>query len=156
MSRELRGACLLILDADGVLRRLPDGDRPEGVREFESVLLMPECLDVLVVAAGEWKRYLSLGDIRQIFSPAIGARIVDVTPEIEGSDLFRSHVEIYAFLDAHPEIADYVVVESGCFGGARPYLESACFVHPIFSEADVPRLAERLAGMTRMPSMRNS
>ena len=108
----LAGKRVLLLDADGVLRRLPDGEALEGLDRLEAFLREPEFSDVLVVAAGEWKRHLQPGQIRGLFSP----------------DGFRSHVEIHAWLDAHPEIASGVVVESGCYWQQFPALECAVFV----------------------------
>ena len=124
----LAGKRVLLLDADGVLRRLPDGEALEGLDRLEAFLREPEFSDVLVVAAGEWKRHLQPGQIRGLFSPDVRERFVGATPDIDGADRFRSHVEIHAWLDAHPEIASGVVVESGCYWQQFPALECAVFV----------------------------
>ncbi len=126
----LAGKRVLLLDADGVLRRLPDGEALEGLDRLEAFLREPEFSDVLVVAAGEWKRHLRLGQIRGLFSPDVRERFVGATPEIQGADRFRSHVEIHAWLDAHPEIASGVVLESGYYWQQFPALECAVFVSP--------------------------
>ena len=94
---------VLILDADGVLRRLPDGEALEGIDPLESFLREAEFSDVLVVAAGEWKRALRPQQIPALFSGDLRERFVGVTPDIHATDRFRSHVEIHAWLDAHPE-----------------------------------------------------
>lgn len=142
----LAGRRVLILDADGVLRRLPDGERLDGIPVLEEFLERAEFSDVLVVAAGEWKRYLRLAQIRALFSPAIRPRIVGATPEVEGSDRFRSHVEIHAWLDAHPEVAEAVVLESGQLWQQLPALECAVFVQPggVLGEPDLRGLARIL------------
>ena len=81
-----RGARVIILDADGVLRRFPDGKTLEGLDAFEAFLRLPQFQDVLVVAAGEWKRILSFKRLRELFADDIAGRIVGVTPEIENTD----------------------------------------------------------------------
>lgn len=126
----LAGKRVLILDADGVLRRLPDGEALEGIDSLETFLRDREFSDVLVVAAGEWKRALCLQQIRALFSRDLRGRFVGATPDIEAIDRFRSHVEIHAWLDAHPEIACGVVLESGCYWQQFPALECAVFVPP--------------------------
>jgi len=126
----LAGKRVLILDADGVLRRLPDGEALEGIDSLESFLRDAEFRDVLVVAAGEWKRALRLQQIRALFSGDLRGRFVGATPDIEGSDHFRSHVEVHAWLDAHPEIACGLVLESGYYWQQFPALECAVFVPP--------------------------
>jgi len=124
------GKRVLILDADGVLRRLPDGDTLEGIDSLESFLRDAEFSDVLVVAAGEWKRALRLQQIRALFSGYLRERFIGATPDIEATDRFRSHVEINAWLDAHPEIACGMVLESGYYWQQFPALECAVFVPP--------------------------
>lgn len=126
----MAGKRVLILDADGVLRRLPDGEALEGIDPLESFLRDAEFSDVLVVAAGEWKRALRLQQIRALFSGDLRERFVGATPDIDGSDRFRSHVEIHAWLDAHPEIVSGVVLESGYYWHQSPALECAVFVPP--------------------------
>jgi hypothetical protein len=83
---------------------------------------------VLVVACGEWKRHLGLAGVRRLFAPDLRERFLGVTPDIVGTDGFRSHVEINAWLAEHPEIADYVVLEGGHCWTRLPALESAVFV----------------------------
>ena len=126
----LAGKRVLLLDADGVLRRLPDGEALEGLDRLEAFLREPEFSDVLVVAAGEWKRHLQPGQIRGLFSHDVRERFVGATPNIEGADRFRSHVEIHAWLDSHLEIASGVVLESGYYWQQFPALECAVFVPP--------------------------
>lgn len=126
----LAGKRVLILDADGVLRRLPDGEALEGIDSLESFLRDAEFCDVLVVAAGECKRALRLQQIRALFPGDLRERFVGTTPDVDGSDRFRSHVEIHAWLDAHPEIACGVVLESGYYWQQFPALECAVFVPP--------------------------
>lgn len=126
----LAGKRVLILDADGVLRRLPHGEALEGIDPLESFLRDVEFSDVLVVAAGEWKRALRLQQVRALFSGDLRERLVDTTPDIQATDRFRSHVEIHAWLDAHPEIASGVVLESGYYWPQFPALECAVFVPP--------------------------
>lgn len=146
----LRGARVIILDADGVLRRLPDGETLEGLMAFEEFLRLPQFQDVLVVAAGEWRRSLTIHRIRELFSEDVAARIVDVTPEIENTDQFRTHVEIYAWLGEHPEIARYVIVEYSGQAPLSPVTECGSFVPTgeVFSEAEYGKLARLL----KMPS----
>lgn len=83
-----------------------------------------------LVAAGEWKRALRLRQIRALFSGDLRERFVGTTLDIDATDRFRSHVEIHAWLDAHPEIACGVVLESGCYWQQFPALECAVFVPP--------------------------
>ena len=139
----LRGARVIILDADGTLRRLPDGDTLEGLEAFETFLRLQQFQDVLVVATGEWKRGLGIQGIRKIFSDDLRARIVDVTPDIENTDEFRDHVENNAWLAEHPEIACYVVVEYSGQAPLSPVTENGAFVHTgeVFSEAEFGKLA---------------
>jgi hypothetical protein len=142
----LRDARIVILDADGTLRRLPDGRTLEGREAFETFLRLPQFLDVLVVATGDWKRYLGLVGVREIFSEDIRARIVDVTPEIENTDEFRDHVENNAWLAEHPEIARFAVVEYSGQAPLSPETECGAFVHTgeVFSEAEFGKLARLL------------
>ena len=128
----------MILDADGVLIRLPDGRTLDGLDPLEAFLSLPAYSDVLIVAAGEWKRYLSLAAIRRLFSEDLRERIVDTTPEVESTDMFRSHVEIYAWLDEHPEIGAYLVLESSAYATNEPCMDNASFVQwgDVLSEAD--------------------
>lgn len=121
-------ARVIILDADGVLRRLPDGEALEGLDAFEHFLRQPDFQDVLVVAAGEWKRFLSIGKIRRLFSEDVAPRIVEATPEIEGTDRFQSHVEIFEWLRIHPEIESYAVVEYSGYAPNSPVPECGAFV----------------------------
>ena len=142
----LRGARVIILDADGVLRRLPDGDTLEGIEAFETFLRLPQFQDVLVVATGEWKRGLGIHGIRELFSDDLRARIVDVTPEIENTDEFRDHVENNAWLAEHPDIARYAVVEYSGQAPLSPVTECGSFVHTgeVFSEAEFGKVARLL------------
>lgn len=121
---------MLILDADGVLRRLPNGEVLDGIDPLESFLREAEFSDVLVVAAGEWKRALRLQQIRALFAGDVRERFVGTTPDIQATDRFRSHAEIHAWLDAHPEIVSGVVLESGHYWHQFPALECAVFVPP--------------------------
>lgn len=116
------------MDADGVFLRLPEATRLESIELFEDFLREPEVEDLLVVASGEWKRHLGLAGVRKLFAPELRERFVGLTPDIVGSDGFRSHVEINAWLTEHPEIADYVVLEGGHCWTRLPALESAVFV----------------------------
>lgn len=147
--RDLTGRRLLLLDADGVLLRLPEGEALEGLEVLEGLLREPALADVLVVATGEWKRHLDLAALRGLFADDIARRIVGVTPEVEASDGFRPHVEIHAWLAAHPEIADYVVLESGDFWPRPPVLESAVFVTPgqVIGAQEVELLEKAFARM---------
>lgn len=124
----LNGARVVILDADGVLRRLPDGDSLDRIPALEALLLRPEFADVLIVAAGTWKDCLTLQQMRKLFSDGLCNRIVGATPSIQSVDECRSHVEIHAWLEEHPEIGDYMVLESGAFWTQFPALESAMWV----------------------------
>ena len=124
----LTGARVLLLDADGVFLRLPEASRLESIGLFEAFLREPEVDDLLVVACGEWKRHLGLAGVRKLFAPDLRQRFVGVTPDILGSDGFRSHVEINAWLAEHSQIADYVVLEGGHCWTRLPALESAVFV----------------------------
>lgn len=126
----LTGKRVLILDANGVLLRLPGSEALESVELLEDLLRDPDLADVVVVATGEWKRHMALGQIRGLFAEDLRSRFVDVTPEVEATDGFRPHVEIHAWLARHPEIADYVVLESGYHWSRLPALESAMFIHP--------------------------
>jgi len=126
----LTGARIVLLDADGVFLRLPAAKELECLELFEDFLRESDFADVQVVAAGQWKSHIGLEGVRKLFADDLGERFVDVTPDIDGSDGFRSHVEIHAWLAAHPEIADYVVLESGHFWPRLPALESAVFVDP--------------------------
>jgi hypothetical protein len=122
------GARVILLDADGVLRRLPNGETLEGLEAFEGFLRQPDFQDVLVVAAGEWKRHLSIVSIRKLFSDDIAPRIVEATPEIESTDQFRSHVEIYEWLRLHAQVETYAVLEYSGYAPNSPVPESGVFV----------------------------
>jgi hypothetical protein len=124
----LAGKRVLVLDADGVLRRFPDGETLEGVRPLEGFLREEEFRDVVVVAAGQWKCGLRMHQIRALFADDVRDRFVGVTPEIRATDRFRSHVEIQAWLEAHPEIGSYLVLESVWYWRQLPALERAVFV----------------------------
>lgn len=142
MPLSLRGARVIIVDADGVFTRLPDGKKLEGIEAFETFLRLPAFQDVLIMVAGEWKRYLTVQRIREFFSEDIAARIVGATPQVENTDTFRSHVEIFEWLDAHPEIANYVVLESSGYAPIPPHVEVGAFVPlgEVFSEAEYGKL----------------
>jgi len=143
----VKGERILLLDADGVLLRLPDGNQLESVELLEDFLRQREFAGLLVVAAGEWKRHLGLAGVRKIFAADLCERFVDLTPDIQGSDGFRSHVEINAWLAEHPEIADYVVLEGGHCWPHLPALESAVFVDPargVLGSPDLESLARLL------------
>jgi hypothetical protein len=154
-AQSLRGARVVILDADGVLRRLPDGEALEGLGAFEAFLRQPRFQDVLVVAAGEWKRHLPIRGIRRLFSEDIAARIVGATPEVKNTDKFQSHVEILEWLREHPEIEEYAVVEYSGYALNSPAVESGAFVvtGEVFSEAHYEGLA-RLLGPSPSGSTR--
>ncbi len=150
----LRGARVLILDADGVLRRLPAGETLDGIPRLEAFLRRPEFEDVRVVAAGEWKRHLGIRQIRRLFAPDLAERFVGATPHADTGDGLSSHVEINLWVDAHPEIAGYVVLESGHLWQCFPALESAVFVHSpegVLGEMEI-RSLERLLGSIAAPA----
>lgn len=121
------GAKVLFVDGDNTIRRHPDGDSPEGAMAFEEALRRPALADVFVVACGQWKEVLSLDRLRAIFSHDIAARIVDRTPDLEedGSG-FKTHREIFSWLEAHPEIAKDSFL--GPFYGLEPHLENGVFI----------------------------
>jgi hypothetical protein len=137
---------VILLDADGVLRRLPHGDTLEGLKVFEGFLRQPEFQDVLVIAAGEWKRHLSIVSIRKLFSDDIAPRIVEATPEIEHTDQFRSHVEMFEWLRLHPDIGVYAVLEYSGYAPNSPVPESGTFVPTgeVFGIDEYGRLASLL------------
>lgn len=141
-SLQFCDARILIVDADGVFRRLPNGKELEGIDAFSEFLRQPQCLDVLIVAAGHWKDVLPIQRIREFFSDDIASRIIDVTPTIESTDQFTGHVEIFAWLEEHPEIKGYVVLESSVQAPLPPVVECGVFVHEgdVFSEAEYERL----------------
>lgn len=136
----LSGQRILLLDADGVLLRLPGGSRLESVDLLEEFLRESEFADVQVVAAGEWKRHLGVPGVRRIFAPDLRERFVGLTPDIPGTDGFRSHVEIHAWLAEHPDVMDYVVLEGGHCWPCFPALESAVFVDPTRGVLGPPEL----------------
>jgi hypothetical protein len=85
--------------------------------------------------------------VRRLFAPDLRDRFVGVTPDMAGSDGFRSHMEINAWLAEHPEIADYVVLEGGHCWTRLPALESAVFVDPrrgVLGREDLELLARHL------------
>lgn len=147
----LVGARVLLLDADGVFLRLPEARRLESIELFEAFLREPEVEDLLVVACGEWKRHLGLAGVRKLFAPDLRERFAGVTPDIVGTDGFRSHVEINAWLAEHPQIADYVVLEGGHCWTRLPALESAVFVdwhRGVLGTEDLALLARHLGSGT--------
>ena len=133
----LPGAKILFLDGDNSVRRRPNGTGPEGTNALNAALSEPELEGVLIVASGQWKDVLSMDDIRNIFSEGVSTRIVDKTPTMntEGDTQYKPHVEIHAWLAAHPEIADYCVLEP--FWPYEPHVESAVFIPDgmVFGEA---------------------
>ena len=73
--------------------------------------------------------------MRNLFSTDIAEKIVDCTPDLEpDDDAVQSHLEIFGWLLAHPEIADYCVIEPNW--PMEPYLESAIFIadNQVFGE----------------------
>jgi hypothetical protein len=148
---DLTDARVILLDADGVLRQHPDGARLDGLEAFEAFLREPEFRDVLVIAAGEWKRVLPVGRIRSLFSEDLGGRIAGATPDIEHSDEYATHVEMYEWLCAHPQIAGYVVLESSGFAPHSPVMECGVFVpcEEVFSAMTHAMLAQVLRTVPR-------
>lgn len=133
----LPGARILFIDGDNTVRRRPNGTGPEGVDALEAALTDPDLEGVLIVASGQWKDVLSLHDIRTIFCDQVATRIVDKAPSMNVADdtQYKAHVEIHAWLAAHPEIADYCVLEP--FWPYEPHVESAVFIPDgmVFGEA---------------------
>ena len=121
-------AKVLFVDGEGALRRRPDGDSPEGVNALQKALRRPALADVIVVACGQWKEVLNIADLRRVFEPDIAARVVDRTPDLEDDGTgFKTHREIHAWLEAHPEIANYSFL--GPFYGLPPHVENGVFIH---------------------------
>jgi hypothetical protein len=145
LDPRLTGARVLILDADGVFLRLPQANRLESVELLEDFLREPEFADVVVVASGDWKRYLFLGGVRRLFASDLRERIVDVTPEAHATDGYRAHVEINIWLAYHP-VENYVVLEGGHCWMRLPALESAVFTASggVLAREDLDRVADAL------------
>ena len=64
---------------------------------------MREFPNVAIVIASAWRRTHSLDDIRQMFSQDIAARIIGVTPELEGTgeDEYVRFKEIREYVRNH-------------------------------------------------------
>lgn len=157
----LPGAKILFLDGDGGLRRHPDGETLDGLPAIEQALRGERLRDVLIVACGYWKRLFPTA-MRNLFSTDIAERIIDCTPDLEpDGELLQSHLEIFGWLFAHPEIADYCVIEPNW--PVEPYLESAIYIadDQVFGEDPEhiqflefrfdPRPGDELAAMTLRP-----
>lgn len=107
----LAGAWILFLDGDNVLLRRPHGDSLEGLPALESALRRPALAHVRIVASGQWKDVMSFEGIRNLFSEDLRPRMIGTTPDIRNPRGFKPHVEIFAWLAAHPEIRGYGVLE---------------------------------------------
>ena len=142
LDTRLTGGRVLVLDADGVLLRLPQAQRLESVELLEDFLREPEFSDLLVMASGDWRRYLGLEGVRRIFSADLRERI-GVVPEIAGTDGFRAHVEINVWVSYH-RVDNYVVLEGGHCWMHLPALECAVFTAPggVLTREDLDRVTD--------------
>jgi hypothetical protein len=124
---DLTGRKVLFVDAENTIVRRPEGSEPEGIAALEEALRRPALRDVLIVASGSWKDAATLEQIRTLFSPDIAARIVDCTACLDPPEgQYKPHVEVLAWLDRHPEIARYCVLEP--FWPFEPHVECAVFI----------------------------
>ncbi len=124
---DLAGKKILFVDAENTIVRRPDGRGPEGIAALEEALRRPALHDVLIVASGSWKDGATVDEIRTLFSPDIAARIVDRTPCLDPPPgQFKPHVEIFAWLHRHPQIARYCVLEPSW--PLEPHVECAVFI----------------------------
>jgi hypothetical protein len=147
---------VLLLDADGVLIRAT-GVSHDSIALLEDFLRDPAFADVVVVATGDWKRRLGLAGVRALFSRDVRARLVGVTPTSRSANAFREEREISAWLAAHPEIADYVVLAGGGQRGATPMPEGTMFVYPpqsVLDEYQLEALKRQFIGLAYQPAPR--
>lgn len=92
---------VLFLDFDGVMH---PGNTGTFVHEPKLAALLQELPRVRLVVTSTWRLSHSLEDLRGWFSPAVAARLVDVTPELPHlteSDRVRQR-EIEAWLRKNP------------------------------------------------------
>jgi len=132
------GAKVLFIDGDNTIRRRPDGHTPEGALALDAALQSCDLSNLFIVASGQWKDVLPLEGIRELFSKDVAARVVDITPALAPAEgMFGPHLEIHAWLAAHPEIKDYCVVEPS-WPLEEPMIESALFIQDglVFGERD--------------------
>lgn len=71
--------------------------------------------DLKIVVSSSWRLGRTVEELKNILAPAklVSDAIIDVTPYFRwkgGDDVARGH-EIKHWLDAHPEITDYVIVD---------------------------------------------
>lgn len=115
---------ILFLDFDGVLNSertryalggLPDDFRPAERAKFDPVaiaLIARLCRhsDVRIVVSSAWRNLHSVEECAQ----ELGLPIIDQTPFL-GADVYENNVqrghEIQAWLDAHPEVTHYAIVD---------------------------------------------
>lgn len=105
MNAPPRPPTLVFLDFDGVMHpvRCHVNDHFCNLKLFEEV--MREFPDVQIVIASTWREAYLLSDIRQRFSPDIGARIIGKTPTWDdGTDEHIRYREIRQYL-GQPKLA---------------------------------------------------
>lgn len=89
----------LFLDFDGVLRRVtspPSRFDPDCLECFESAVR--QCPEARLVICSAWRIAVPLGELRLLFSPDVGVRIVGVTPEIQDDEAHARYREVRGYL----------------------------------------------------------
>lgn len=152
---------VLFLDIDGVLNShrtalafdgYPHDLTPEGVRMLDPVALgllrcLCESMALEVVISSSWR----IGRTAEDFRTALDLPAIDCTPSLLGP----RGKEINAWLDAHPQVQRYAILDDD--GDMLPE-QLPCFVKTDISEGMVWRDFERLCSILgmRMDSLRSA
>jgi hypothetical protein len=138
---------LLFLDCDGVLHPvypradLPPGENDRFVYLARFTAVMREFPGVDIVVASDWRKLHSLGQLRALLGPELGARVIGATPDLPRPDLdWDGHRqrEVMHFLGANrPSGGKWIAVDDD----PRNYLRDA----PLVLCADGFRDAEEAA-----------
>lgn len=128
---------VIFLDFDGVLnsagsfhlesRIRKDDVRRQGVKGKVQETLCHVCTsnlqfvldqypDVKIVISSTWREFFSLDWLRAKLDSYYvdSSRVIDKTPQTYGNDRNR---EIHMWLDAHPEVTHYVIVDDNLYDG---------------------------------------
>ena len=103
---------LIFLDIDGVLRRVGaplDVIDEDCLERFEQVIR--DHPDAQIVISSSWRLMFTVDDIRALFAPDIGQRIVGQTPWLEGRRGVRRFDEVLAYLAGVPKPMDWVAID---------------------------------------------
>lgn len=143
---------ILFLDFDGVLH--PAGgaaadERFSRLPLLEALLREPEFQQVAVVIASTWREAYSLTSLARYFAEDIRPRIIGVTPTLEddNDDEFLRYREIRAWLNHHPEVQRWAVLDDAVDEFPPGKRASVVFTRPLVGlQGDGIEALRRLLG----------